>query len=96
VTLAWLRRNKPSTWQEVTSDDGRGWKWLDESGRERLRYTRPTGESSNNAQWARQVNGKFEWRNASGQRLDVDGNVVDTDDPEFARKVHIDYEGPQL
>lgn len=94
-SLNWIKKQKPDGWQEVPSDDGRGWKWIDENGVERLRFTRPNKKNPSNSQWSRQANGYFRWQNERGEFLDVDGKVVPRNIPpsEFQEKTHIVYEG---
>jgi len=94
VSTKWLQRNKPSGWRQVPSDNGQGWKWLDENNVERLRFTRPNGLSPSGSQWSRQANGYFRWQNAAGDYLDIDGNAVSRSNTQFDELTHIMYEGP--
>jgi RHS repeat-associated protein len=93
VSTKWLQRNKPSGWREVPSNNGQGWKWLDENGTERLRFTRPNGSNPSASQWSRQANGYFRWQNEAGEFLDIDGGVVSKLNPLFDELTHIMYEG---
>jgi len=92
-SIKWLLKNKPRGWRKVPADRGSGWKWIDENGVERLRFMRPSGKNPANSKWSRQSNGYFRWRNEKGDFLDVDGNVVPLQDPDFMWKTHIPYEG---
>jgi hypothetical protein len=93
ISTKWLQRNKPNGWRQVPSDNGQGWKWLDENGVERLRFTRPNGLNPSASQWSRQANGYFRWKNAAGEFLDIDGNVVSRSNLLFDELTHIMYEG---
>jgi RHS repeat-associated protein len=93
VSTKWLQRNKPSGWRQVPSDNGQGWKWLDENGIERLRFTRPNGSNPSASQWSRQANGYFRWQNGAGEFLDINGSVVSKSNPLFSELTHILYEG---
>ncbi len=44
-SLNYLKKKKPSGWKTVQKDNGKGWKWLDSEGNERLIYQRPSGKS---------------------------------------------------
>ena len=92
----YLQRNRPSGWSTGPLDRGSGWKWIDESGQERLRFYRGTGlpPSHPGNQYARQSHGYIRWQNANGDYLDIDGNVVPRSDTNFDWKTHIPYEGP--
>jgi hypothetical protein len=96
VSLKWLERNKPRGWRTVPADKGSGWKWIDENGRERLRFMRPTGRNPGSNKWSRQANGYLKWNDSQGNFLDIDGNVL----PGGASAgdlpgAHIMYEGPR-
>jgi len=98
VSLAWLKRNRPEGWRQVTSDNRGGWKWLDENNVERLRFQRPTRENASNAQWARMAQGYFRWQNELGEHLDINGKVVPhalllADKDAYMWQTHIPYEG---
>jgi hypothetical protein len=93
VSLKWLQRNKPSGWRQVPTRNNEGWIWLDRNGVERLRFMRPNGKNPSASQWARQSNGYFRWKDAAGNFLDVDGNVVGPNHPRFQELSHISYEG---
>ncbi len=54
---------------------------------------RPTGLNPSKNQWSRQANGYFRWRDADGNYLDIDGNVVPMG-PNLNELTHIMYEGP--
>lgn len=41
----------------MPADTRGGWKWLDENGKERLRFMWATGENPGNNKWSRQTNG---------------------------------------
>jgi hypothetical protein len=92
-SLKWIIKQKPKGWKTVPSDNGLGWKWIDENGIERLRFTRPSGENAANSQWSRQENGYFRWKNEKDEFLDIDGKVVPNNDPDLQFKTHIPYEG---
>ena len=95
-SLNWITKQKPKGWQTVKKDNEKGWKWLDENGRERLIYERPSGENAVGSKWSRQENGYFRWRDAKGNYLDIDGNIVDKDivgEDMFNILTHIPYEG---
>ena len=93
VAEKWLKRNKPRGWRQTPTDKKGGWKWLDENGVERLRFMWKNGLSVTASKWARQANGYFRWQNATGQHLDIDGNVIDITNPRFQELTHIPYEG---
>jgi hypothetical protein len=93
VSEKWLRRNKPRGWRQVPSDNGKGWKWVDPKNIERLRFTRANGLNPAASQFSRQANGYFVWRDAAGNLLDVDGNVVPSSHPLYKWLTHIIYEG---
>lgn len=93
-SLNWIKKQKPTGWKEVPSDNSKGWKWLDEKGNERLRFIRPNKENPSNSQWSRDSNGYFRWQNEKGDFLDVNGKVVSPGDKNFQEKTHIIYEGP--
>jgi hypothetical protein len=93
VSLKWLQRNKPGGWRQVPTRENAGWIWLDPNGVERLRFMRPNGKNPSASQWARQSNGYFRWKDAAGNFLDVDGNVVRPDHPRFQELTHVLYEG---
>lgn len=92
-SLNWINKQKPSNWKRVASDNGRGFKWLDENGTERFRFQRPNGRSPSGSQWSRESNGYMRWQNERGEFLDIDGNVVPRTHPEFNELTHIPYEG---
>jgi hypothetical protein len=92
-SLAWIKKQKPKNWRTVSKNNGKGWKWLDEKGNERLIYQRPSGDNAMNSQWSRMENGYFRWMNEKGEFLDVDGKVVSRSDPDYQWKTHIPYEG---
>lgn len=94
VSLKWLRKNKPRGWQEVPTRDHEGWVWQDQNGVDRLRFMRPTGRNPSSNKWSRQANGYFRWKDADGNYLDVNGNVVPHGSSEFNELTHIIYEGP--
>jgi hypothetical protein len=94
VSVKWLRKNKPRGWQELPTRDREGWVWQDQNGVDRLRFMRPTGLSPSNNKWSRQANGYFRWKDADGNYLDADGNVVPRSSSEFEELTHIMYEGP--
>ncbi len=75
VSLRWLGRNKPNGWRRVSAK-GNGWVWLDENNVERLRFMRPSGANPANFFKSRMTNGYFKWKNAAGELLDIDGQVV--------------------
>lgn len=74
----------------MISDNGKGWKWIDENGIERLRFQRP---KKGEVKWLREKNGYFRWKNELGEFLDELGNVVLTADSDFMWKTHIPYNG---
>jgi len=94
VSESWLKRNKPPGWKQVPTDNGGGWKWVDENGTERLRFMRPNGKNPAASQWSRQANGYIRWRDEAGGYLDIDGNVVNRSESSFEERTHILYEGP--
>lgn len=96
VSIRWLRRNKPRGWREVPTAHNEGWIWVDENGVERLRYMRPNGSTPGGSQFSRQADGYFRWKDADGNLLDVDGNIVDKASlgrDEYEWLTHIPYEG---
>ena len=74
----------------VAFDNGKGWKWLDENGVERLRFQRP---QKGFTKWTREKNGYFRWMDEAGEHLDEAGKVVPKTDPDFLLKTHIPYNG---
>jgi hypothetical protein len=94
VSLKWLNKNKPQGWTKTPSRDNQGWIWKDENGVDRLRFMRPTGANPAASQWSRQANGYFRWKDANGNWLDIDGNVVPESSKNFLELTHIMYEGP--
>ena len=54
---------------------------------------RPNGKNPSASQWSRQSNGYFRWTNEAGEYLDVDGNVVPRNHPQYLELTHIRYEG---
>jgi hypothetical protein len=77
-------------------DRGRGFIWVDASGRERLRFMAPNGLSpmASGTQHSRQSNGYFRWVNEANEYLDIDGRVVPRAAAGFEERTHIMYEGP--
>ncbi|NJO01279.1 MAG: hypothetical protein HC880_05905 [Bacteroidia bacterium] len=92
-SLNWIKKQKPRGWKTVPKNNGKGWKWLDEQGRERLIYQRPSGTNAANAKWSREANGYFRWLDEQENFLDVNGKVVPKTDPNFQWRTHIPYEG---
>ncbi len=92
-SLKAIQRAKPKGWRTFRVDRGSGWKWVDQNGVERLRYMRPNGKNPSASQWSRQSNGYFRWKNEAGDFLDIDGNVVPLNHPQFNELTHIMYEG---
>jgi hypothetical protein len=54
---------------------------------------RPNGKNPAASEWSRQANGYFRWKNEAGDFLDIDGNVVPANHPQFNELTHIIYEG---
>jgi hypothetical protein len=92
-SLSWINKQKPRNWTRVTSNNRTGFKWLDGNGVERFRFQRPNGKNSVNSKWSRGANGYMRWKNEKDEFLDVDGNVVPKDDPDYDILTHIPYEG---
>ena len=88
-SLKWIKK-KPKGWKTLRSDNGKGWKWLDENGIERLRFQRP---QKGFTKWVREKNGYFRWMDEAGEHLDEAGKVVPKTDPDFMWKTHIPYNG---
>jgi intein/homing endonuclease len=89
-SLNWIKKQKPKGWKTVASDNGKGWKWLDKNGVERLRFQRPQKGA---VKWTREKNGYFRWMNEAGQHLDEAGKVVPKDAIDFMERTHIPYNG---
>lgn len=53
-SLNWIKKQKPRGWRTVSNDNRGGWKWLDENGIERLRFTRPNGKTASASRWSRE------------------------------------------
>jgi RHS repeat-associated protein len=94
VSLKWLNRNKPPGWTKTPTRDYEGWIWRDENGVERLRFMRSNRQNPVASQWSRQANGYFRWKDANGNFLDIDGNVLRQGEEGFEEASHIMYEGP--
>jgi RHS repeat-associated protein len=88
-TLAQVEKGIPNTWRRIRSSSGHGWKWIDEQGRERLRYMYP----DKNGWFWHEKTGYWRWRNANGQHLDEFGDIVDPNDTFFDQKTHIPISG---
>jgi RHS repeat-associated protein len=93
ASIKWLNKNKPQGWTKTPTRDNQGWIWRDENGVERLRFMRPNGENPGASQWSRQANGYFRWKDANGNYLDIDGNVLRQGVEGFEEASHIMYEG---
>lgn len=92
-SLDWIKKQKPKGWKTLPKDNGLGWKWVDETGRERLIFQRPSGLNASKSQWSRMENGYFRWLDENGNFLDIDGKMIPKTDLDFPVKTHIPYEG---
>jgi len=90
MTTKHVLKNIPNGWRRVPAD-GNGWKLVDENGIERIRFMRPSKDDI--PKWERMKNGYWRRQDADANYLDVNGNVVPVDDPDFLFKTHIPYTG---
>jgi len=84
-TLKYVEERMPSSWKKSPADRGKGWKWVDENGKERYRYMYP----DKNGTKVHEQKGYWRVQNEIGEFLDEDGNVVPDNDPLFNQKTHI-------
>ena len=95
MTTKHVLKNIPNGWKKVSAN-GKGWKLVDENNIERIRFMRP--QKTGFLKWARQKGGYWRRKDANGNFLDVQGNVVDnalksTDKDLFQWLTHIPYSG---
>ncbi|MCA8989881.1 MAG: hypothetical protein KDA78_19705 [Planctomycetaceae bacterium] len=88
-THSWFKKNKPKGWSQGPPRSGHGWKWVDENGRDRLRYMYPDEDG----QFVAQRTGYFRRNDSLGNFLDVDGNIIPDDHELFNQISHIPYSG---
>jgi hypothetical protein len=84
-TLRYVEDRVPDSWKKMPSNTGKGWKWVDEKGIERIRYMYPDEDGK----FIHEQEGYWRWQNAKGEWLDETGRVVDKSDPLFQQKTHI-------
>ena len=96
-SIQYIKRNKPKGWREVPTRDNEGFIWIDDKGKDRLRFMRP---KKGDVDWERQKNGYFRWEtgkkdiDGNPEYLDIDGNVIPWNPRDVhQKKTHIDYEG---
>lgn len=95
-----VKRKKPPGWRIVPADSGRGWKMIDEKGNTRIRFMRPNPRKKGTRQsWVHTGTGYWMIRDARGNYLDGDGNIVApnippsrmTEDQKF--RIHVVFTG---
>ena len=85
LTSKKIKAGMPKHWKKLSVDRGRGVKWVDENGFERMRIMAP----NRNSKFIHGRSGYVRWTDQGGDYLDQYGNVVSQSDPLFDQLTHI-------